>query len=133
MWSFPAKFWQKKRQNFFLYMTSGSLLKQALWASRDVIISSQICVSKLQRFFKLGDGCWLPKTPQTVTLQVKIERGQKAIKNQHIVPDHILAYPLCRNQFSLAVLPFAVFLFCPISGVVSRDSAAIRIRIRVAR
>ena len=35
-------------------------LKQALWASRDVIISGQICVSKLQRFFTLGDGCWLP-------------------------------------------------------------------------
>ena len=35
-------------------------LKQALWASRDVIISSQICVSKLQRVFTLGDGCWLP-------------------------------------------------------------------------
>ena len=32
-----------------------------LVASRDVIVSSQICVSKLQRFFTLGDGCWLPK------------------------------------------------------------------------
>ena len=37
------------------------------------------------------------KTPQTVTLQVKIERGQKSIKNQHTVPDHVLAYPLRRN------------------------------------
>ena len=35
-------------------------LKQALLASLDVIISSQICVSKLQRVFTLGDGCWLP-------------------------------------------------------------------------
>ena len=35
-------------------------LKQAFWASRDVIISSQICVLKFQRFFTLGDGCWLP-------------------------------------------------------------------------
>ena len=35
-------------------------LKQALLASRDVMISSQICVSKLQRFFTVGDGCWLP-------------------------------------------------------------------------
>ena len=58
------------------------------------------------------------KTPQMVTLQVKIESGQKAIKNQHTVPDHVLAYPLRRNfpaqkttKFSLAVLPFAVFLF----------------------
>ena len=25
-----------------------------------MIISSQICISKFQRFFTLGDGCWLP-------------------------------------------------------------------------
>ena len=36
--------------------------KQALLASRDVIISSQICGSNLQKVFTLGDGCWLPKT-----------------------------------------------------------------------
>ena len=36
-------------------------LKQALLASRDVIISSQICGSNLQKVFTLGDGCWLPK------------------------------------------------------------------------
>ena len=36
-------------------------LKQVLSASRDVIISGQICGSKLQTFFTLGDGCWLPK------------------------------------------------------------------------
>ena len=35
-------------------------LKQALLASRDVIISDQIRGSKLQRVFTLGDGCWLP-------------------------------------------------------------------------
>ena len=35
--------------------------KQALLASRDVIISSQICGSKLQRAFTLGDRYWLPK------------------------------------------------------------------------
>ena len=35
-------------------------LRQALLASRDVIISSQICGSKLQKVFTLGDGCWLP-------------------------------------------------------------------------
>ena len=35
-------------------------LKQALFATRDVIVSSQMCVSKLQRVFALGDGCWLP-------------------------------------------------------------------------
>ena len=31
-------------------------VEQALWASRDVIISSQICGSKLQSVFTLGDG-----------------------------------------------------------------------------
>ena len=46
-------------------------LKQALLASRDVIISSQICVSKLQRVFTLGDGCWLP-------IMVGTRRFQKA-------------------------------------------------------
>ena len=35
-------------------------LKQALLASRDVIISGQICGSNLQKVFTLGDGCWLP-------------------------------------------------------------------------
>ena len=35
-------------------------LKQALLASRDVIISSQICGSNLQKVFTLGDRCWLP-------------------------------------------------------------------------
>ena len=34
--------------------------KKALLASRDVIISSQICGSNLQKVFTLGDGCWLP-------------------------------------------------------------------------
>ena len=41
-------------------MTSSNLLKQALLASRAVIISTQICVSKLQRVLTLGDKCWLP-------------------------------------------------------------------------
>ena len=35
-------------------------LNQVHSASRDVIISGQICGSKLQRAFTLGDGCWLP-------------------------------------------------------------------------
>ena len=35
-------------------------LKQVLSASRDVIIAGQICGSKLERVFALGDGCWLP-------------------------------------------------------------------------
>ena len=36
-------------------------LKQALLASRDVMISSQHFGSKWQRAFTLGDGCLLPK------------------------------------------------------------------------
>ena len=36
-------------------------LKQVLSASRDVIISGQICGSKLKKVFTLGDGCWPPK------------------------------------------------------------------------
>ena len=34
--------------------------KPVLSASRDVIISGQICGSQLRRVFTLGDGCWLP-------------------------------------------------------------------------
>ena len=42
--------------------------KQALLALRDVIISSQNFGSKWQRFFTLGDGCWLPnKRPKHPT------------------------------------------------------------------
>ena len=35
-------------------------LKQALVASRDVIISSQIWAQIWQKVFTLGNGCWLP-------------------------------------------------------------------------
>ena len=35
------------------------LTGQVLSASRDVIISGQICGSKLQKVFTLGDRCWL--------------------------------------------------------------------------
>ena len=38
------------------------------------------------------------KTPQTVTLQVKLERMQTSIKIQRTVPDHVLAYP-CAEIF----------------------------------
>ena len=50
----------KKTPEFISVHDVWEPLKQALLASRDVIISSQICVSKLQRFSTLGDGCWLP-------------------------------------------------------------------------
>ena len=56
-------------------------LKQPLLASRDVIISSQICVSKLQRFFTLGDGCWLPKKIPSQ----KGPKGHKCAQMQTIV------------------------------------------------
>ena len=48
-------------------------LKQVLSTSRDVIISGQICGSKLQRVFTLGDGCWLPpkKVPDSFSLLTK--------------------------------------------------------------
>ena len=35
-------------------------LKQVLSASRDVMISGQICGSNREMFSTLGDGCWLP-------------------------------------------------------------------------
>ena len=50
-------------------------LEQALLASRDVIISSQICGSNLQRVFTLGDGCWLP-----------IDHGFRAVKYGFLLP-----------------------------------------------
>ena len=36
--------------------------KQALWVSRDVMLVSQICGSKLQWGFSQGDGLWLPSS-----------------------------------------------------------------------
>ena len=51
----------QKCQILSLYMRRPrTLKKKALLASHDVIISNQFCVSKLQRVFTLGDGCWLP-------------------------------------------------------------------------
>ena len=56
---FWPKFGQKMRKIISLHDVLEPL-KQALLASRDVIISSQICTSNLQKVFTLGDGCWLP-------------------------------------------------------------------------
>ena len=50
----------KKARNFSSVHDVWEPLKQALLASRDVIISGQSCISRCQRFFTLGDGCWLP-------------------------------------------------------------------------
>ena len=61
MWSFPAKFRPKNARNYFCTWRLWAF-KTSILASRDVMISSQICVSKFQSFFTLGDGCWLPKT-----------------------------------------------------------------------
>ena len=56
-------FWPKFGQKMPKIISLHDVLepsKQALLASRDVIISSQICGLKLQKVFTLGDGCWLP-------------------------------------------------------------------------
>ena len=58
---FFAQISARKRQTSISVHDVWEPLKQVLWASRDVIISSQICGSNVQRFFTLGDGCWLPK------------------------------------------------------------------------
>ena len=56
-------------------------LKRALLASRDVIISSQICGSNLQKVFTLGDGCWLPMRcdPQSSDTQKWLSSGNPRI------------------------------------------------------
>ena len=56
---FRPKICQTK-QNFIGSHDVLEPLKQTFLASCDVIISGQICGSKLQRVFTLGDGCWLP-------------------------------------------------------------------------
>ena len=57
MWSFSAKFWQKKARNYFCTWHPGAL-KQALLASRDVIISSQFSARIRRGFFTVTDaGC----------------------------------------------------------------------------
>ena len=56
-------FWPKFGQKMPKFISLHDVLeplKQALLASRDVKISSQICGSNLQKVFTLGDGCWLP-------------------------------------------------------------------------
>ena len=59
-------------------------LKQVLLASRDVIISGQKFGSKLQRFFTLGDGCWLPTLPPTRKFQTaKSTHHPHKIDDQH--------------------------------------------------
>ena len=37
-------------------------LRQALGASRDMVISDQVCCSRLKMVLTFGDGCWLPQT-----------------------------------------------------------------------
>ena len=59
MWSFSAKFWQKTAE-IVSVNDVWEPWKQALLASRDVIISSQFAARIRRGFFTLGDGCWLP-------------------------------------------------------------------------
>ena len=49
----------KIARNYFCTWRLGAL-KQALLASRDVIISSQFVAQICRGFFTLGAGCWLP-------------------------------------------------------------------------
>ena len=58
-------------------------LKQALLASRDVIISSQICGSNLQNVFTLGDGCWLPIFPPQWAVSPSALVGPFSLLNLH--------------------------------------------------
>ena len=51
----------QKKPKFIISHDVLEPFKQALLASRDVIISGQICGSKLQMVFTAGDGGWLPK------------------------------------------------------------------------
>ena len=46
-------------------------LEQVFSASRDVIFSGQICASKLQRIFTLGDGCCLPTQVLELVFRVR--------------------------------------------------------------
>ena len=58
---FWPNFGQKMPKFISLHDVRESFIKQALLASRDVIIAGQICGSKLRRVFTLlGDGCSLP-------------------------------------------------------------------------
>ena len=80
-------------------------LKQALLASRDVIISSQICVSKLQRVFTSGDGCWLPILPSfstdleaiLVAISLALRPSLCNFKSQSVSSERfeIAAIPIC--------------------------------------
>ena len=71
MSSFLAKIWPKNGKTDLSIHDVLEPLKQALLASRDVIISSQICGSKLQKVFTLGDGYCLPKgAPSTMQMFV---------------------------------------------------------------
>ena len=75
---FRPKFGQKTQEMISVHDV-WEPLKQALLASPDVIISSQICVSKLQRFFTEGDGCWLPKSdcfPETLETLETLENPE---------------------------------------------------------
>ena len=71
-------------------------LKQALLASRDVIISSQFCFSKLQRVFKLGDGCWLPMGILPVVVYIGA------------APQHISTNRVKRNDAQILLRPIPI-------------------------
>ena len=50
----------KNAQNYHITWRPWAFKTSTFSISRDVIISGQICGSKLREVFTLGDGCWLP-------------------------------------------------------------------------
>ena len=60
------------------------LIKQVLLASRDVMLSGQICGSRLQRVLTLGDGCWLPKMITLVWTPMGLSGPSLAKENRRI-------------------------------------------------
>ena len=67
-------------------------LKQVLSASRDVIVSGQICGSKLQKVFTLGDRCWLTMVaPLCVFAAQGMKRFVRSQKFEYLASVFIIA------------------------------------------
>ena len=73
-------------------------LKQALLASCDVTIPGQICGSKLQRVFTLGDGCWLPKngSARVSRVHISLRRGFGSA-GSHLGPNLVRTPKSCND------------------------------------
>ena len=97
IWSFPAKL-RKKMPKFITSHDVLEPLKQALLAPRDVIISGQICGSKLQRVFTLGDVCWLPnrRLRERMDQQVSLTT---ALRTFGLIADHTYDSPTRKQAY----------------------------------